>query len=65
MKLDELEAIYKQERKRCAEEHRIRIHRLVDMLREEASSAKVLELNIVAKVADLNTPSKSGTSSEV
>ena len=36
------------------------IHRLVDMLREEASPARVLELNIVAKVADLDTPSKSG-----
>ena len=36
------------------------INRLVDMLREEASPARVLELNIVAKVADLDTPSKSG-----
>lgn len=41
MKLDELEAIYKQERKRWAEEHLNRIHRLVDMLGEEASPAKV------------------------
>ena len=39
------------------------INRLADMLREEASPAKVLELNIVANVADLDTPSKSGTSS--
>ena len=39
------------------------INSLVDMLREEASPAKVLELNIVAKVADLDTLSKSGASS--
>ena len=35
----------------------------LDMLRKEASPAKVLELNIVAKVADLDTLSKSGASS--
>ena len=39
------------------------INSLVDMLREEASPAKVLELNTVAKVADLDKPSKSGPSS--
>ena len=41
------------------------INSRVDMLREEASPAKVLELNTDAKVADLDTPSKSGTSSEL
>jgi|TARA_X000000950_G_scaffold213179_1_gene256395 hypothetical protein len=35
------------------------------MLREEASPAKVLELNTVAKVSDLDKPSKSGSSSEL
>ena len=34
------------------------INRLADMLREEASPAKVLELDIVAKMADLDKPSK-------
>ena len=32
------------------------INSLVDMLREEASPAEVLELTTVAKVADLDTP---------
>ena len=41
------------------------INHFVDMLREEASPAKVLKLSKVAKVADLDTPSKSGTSSEL
>ena len=36
------------------------INHFVDMLREEASPAKVLELNIVAKAADLDKPSKTG-----
>ena len=36
------------------------INRRVDMLREEASPAKVLELNTVAKAADLDKPSKKG-----
>ena len=33
MKLDELEALYKQERKRWSEEHRIRIHRAISWLK--------------------------------
>ena len=36
------------------------INRLVDMLREEASPAKVLELTAVARVVDLDKPSKKG-----
>ena len=38
------------------------INRLVDMLREESSPARVLELNIVAKVADLDALTVSGDS---
>ena len=36
------------------------INRLVDMLREEASPAKVLDLSTVEKVVDLDKPSKKG-----
>ena len=41
------------------------INQLVDMLRQEAIPAKVLELNTVAKVADLDKPLKSGSSSKL
>ncbi len=41
------------------------INYFVDTLREEASPAKVLELNTRAKVADLDKPSRSGSSSEL
>ena len=41
------------------------INSLVDMLREEASPAEVLKLSKVAKVADLDKPSKSGSSSKL
>ena len=34
------------------------INRLVDMLREEASPARVLDLTAVARVVDLDKPSK-------
>ena len=36
------------------------INRLVDMLREEASPAKVLDLSAVEKVMGLDRPSKTG-----
>ena len=36
------------------------INRLVDMLREEASPARVLDLSTVEKVVDLDKPSKKG-----
>lgn len=47
MKLDELVALYKQERKRWSGEHRIRIHRAVSWLKsaEKYSDNPILETN--------------------